>query len=470
MLGAAAIVAAGVALARPAAALPVAHREGRPAISTSAVEANLTVPPGPATARQTSVLDPLTPVIAPLPAAGNALGGLAGGLARDSANAALDAVAAWVAAGAASLLGALATEIDRTTTARTTQSWLVDHFDVMRGIGVLFAFPLLFATAITAIVRRDAGVLLRAVFLHLPVALIGTGAAMAVVGLALAATDALCGAVTGGTGADTAALLRGLTQGLERGGPGVTGFGLVLVALLVASGGFLLTIELVVRDAAIWVAVLFLPLGLVGLVWPGTARWSRRLGELLTVLILSKFVIVAIVSMAVSATSAGVNGSDGPSLLGGAALLLLAAAAPFTLLRMVPLVEAGVVAHLDGVGRRAATLPPAVQQAVQPDALRRLLDGRGATELGPPSGPPGPVAGGATPIAVATRGRDPDGTQSGEDKPVPALSGMGQEPGAWRSGVRLIGAATGSPAPAVMSFVVPPSGASGADPGHGRDG
>jgi hypothetical protein len=372
--------------------------------------------PRPATAAPIPVPDPL-------PAVGNAVSGLA----RDSANTALDAVAAWVSAGAASLLGALATEIDRSTTAGDAEPWLDGHFTAMRGIAVLFAFPLLFAAAMTAIIRRDGGVLVRAAFVHLPLALVGTGAAMAIVGLALAGTDALCAAVTADTHLDAASLLRGLIDGLARAGPGVTGFGLVLVSLLIAFGGFFLTVELVVRGAAIWVAMLFLPLGLIGLVWPGTARWGRRLGELLAVLILSKFVIVAIVSMAVGATASGVNAPNGPSLFGGAALLLLAAAAPFTLLRMVPLVEAGVVAHLDGIGRRVANIGPVVQQAVNPPALGLLLaaHGSGGSDAGPPSGPAGPMPGISTPEATPTRGRDPDGTQSGDDKPVPASAPAG---------------------------------------------
>src|SRR6202030_4072009 len=130
--------------------------------------------------------------------------------------------------------------------------------------------------------------------------------------------------------------------------------------------------------------------------------WGRRLGELLAVLILSKFVIVAIVSMAVGATASGVNAPNGPSLLGGAALLLLAAAAPFTLLRMVPLVEAGVVGHLDGVSRRAGPIRPVVQQAVNPPALSRLLAERasGVSDPGPPLGPAGPIPGSSTPVAI----------------------------------------------------------------------
>jgi len=383
--------------------------------------------PRPREAAPAGLLIPL-PVPNPLPSISSA----AGGLVSDSASTVLDAVATWVANGAAGLLGELATEIDQTTTANDTQAWLTSHYTTMLEIVPLFAFPLLCAAAITAIARRDAGMLVRAAFVQLPLAMIGTGAAVALVGIALTATDTLCRIVTQTTEPDTASLLRNLMVALAHGGPGLTGFGLVMVALLIAVGGFFLTVELVVRAAAIWVALLFLPLGLTGLVWPATAKWGRRLGELLAVLILSKFVIVAIISMAVDAAGSG----DGPSLLGGAALLLLAAAAPFTLLRMVPIVEAGVVAHLEGAGRRAVSLPPVARQALQPQALAGLLVG-GAPVEGAPIAPPGPVGGSSTPVAAVNRGRDADGTQASPDKPVLMADAEGD---GWHDHVRVLAA------------------------------
>jgi hypothetical protein len=396
------------------------------------------------------------PIPNPLPAIGNEVGGLAGGLAQDSATTALDAIAAWVSSGAASLLGSLSGEIDRSTTADLGHQWMTSHFKTMARIAAMFALPLLFAAALTAIVTRDVALLLRAAFVHLPLALLFTGAAIVVVDVALAATDELCAVVTQQTRPDTASLLTSLAKDLSQGGSGVTGFGLVLVAGLIAFGGFFLTLELVVRSAAIWVAMLFLPLGLVGLVWPATARWGRRLAELLVVLILSKFVIVAIVSMAVSAASAGAGSPDGPSLLGGAALLLLAAGAPFTLLRMVPVVEAGVVGHLEGLSHRAASAPPAVAHAVQQAALQRVLQGREeAADEGPPPGPTGPPPGATTPVAAPTRGRDLDGTQAAPDKPVPLAAVVGAASGHWHAGVRVLGegAATngGAVAPAAAA-------------------
>ena len=368
------------------------------------------------------IIPPALPLANPVTAAGDVVGGLA----KASANTVLDAVSGWVADGAASLLGGVAHVIDTNASPTDTAPWFGPHFTLMIAVAAQLALPLLVAVAITAVVRRDIGLLGRAAFVHLPLALIGTGAGMTIVGLAVSATDGLCAYVAKNAHTDAAALLRNLILALAHGGPNVTGFGLVLVSLLIAMGGFFLTIELVVREAAIWVALLFLPLGFVAAVWPATARWGRRLAELLVALILSKFVIVAIVTMAFSATSAGFSDPALGPLFGGAALLLLAAAAPFTLLKMVPVVEASVVAHLEGVGRRAVTPPAPVQQIAQ-SQVRRMLEQRGSTGAAP-NEPASPVGGDPAPVAVPTRGRDADGTQAGPDKPAPG----------WRNGVRMV--------------------------------
>jgi hypothetical protein len=137
---------------------------------------------------------------------------------------------------------------------------------------------------------------------------------------------------------------------------------------------------------------------------------------MLAVLILSKFVVVAVISMALAAISAGTG--DGLSgLLTGGALLLIAAAAPFTLLRMVPIIEAGMIGHLEGAGRRAISPPRALQQQVEQRVVNQLLEDRGAPPV-PGPGSDGPVEERAA-TSRSERGLDADGTQGGSGKPVP---------------------------------------------------
>jgi hypothetical protein len=133
------------------------------------------------------------------------------------------------------------------------------------------------------------------------------------------------------------------------------------------------------------------------LAWPAIAHWCRRLVDTLAALILGKFVIVSVLSLAVGALAGGSGstpaGSTGAGagdhgsfsdVLGGAALLMLAAFAPWALFRLLPFLEAGAVSHLEGAGRRtlqAATGPP---KSLAQTAMRFSAGGAagGAGEVG----------------------------------------------------------------------------------------
>jgi hypothetical protein len=185
---------------------------------------------------------------------------------------------------------------------------------------------------------------------RLPLALLFTGVSVQLVALGLAATDQASAMVLGAAGDPTHRLLLGLVAGLEQtGGPGLAAFGAFLVVLTAAIVAFVLWLELAVRSAAIAAASLFLPLALVGLAWPATSHWARRLGETLAALVLSKLVIASVLALAAGllGSSSGVSG-----VVEGVALLAIAAFAPFALLKLVPAVEAGAVAHLEGLGQR----------------------------------------------------------------------------------------------------------------------
>jgi hypothetical protein len=185
---------------------------------------------------------------------------------------------------------------------------------------------------------------------RLPLALLFTGVSVQLVALGLAATDQASAMVLGAAGDPTHRLLLGLVAGLEQtGGPGLAAFGAFLVVLTAAIVAFVLWLELAVRSAAIAAASLFLPLALVGLAWPATSHWARRLGETLAALVLSKLVIASVLALAAGllGSSSGVSG-----VVEGVALLAVAAFAPFALLKLIPAVEAGAVAHLEGLGQR----------------------------------------------------------------------------------------------------------------------
>ena len=131
------------------------------------------------------------------------------------------------------------------------------------------------------------------------------------------------------------------------GNGGLVGFALFVVALVIAICALLLWIELVVRQAAVLVGTLFLPVGFAGMVWESTAHWLRKLAEGLLAIILAKFVITAVVAVGASAVA---EGGDSPAaLILGAGILAVAVFTPYVLLSIIPL---GTLAVAEGLSRR----------------------------------------------------------------------------------------------------------------------
>jgi len=266
----------------------------------------------------------------------------------------LGSIAGGVAQGASWLLGQIGTVMASTTSIDLGASWFKAHYEVMVGLAAVVLVPLLLASVIQAIYHQSASALLRTALVHLPLALLLGAVAVQLVQLGLAATDALSTAVSSTSSSDVGSALSSLASGLAgqaAGGiPGTPTFVTLLGGLFVCFGALLLWVELLVRAAAVYVATLFFPLALASLVWPAISQWCRRLVETVAALVLSKFVIVAVLSLAVGAL--GTSGGSIASELAGGALLLLAGFAPFTLLRLVPMVESGAAQQLEGVRHR----------------------------------------------------------------------------------------------------------------------
>ncbi|HEX9343698.1 MAG TPA: hypothetical protein VF995_08810, partial [Actinomycetota bacterium] len=141
--------------------------------------------------------------------------------------------------------------------------------------------------------------------------------------------------------------------------PAVPVFGVLLGAMVVVLGAFSIWLELLLRSAAIYIAVLFLPIGLSAMIWPSGWRWCKRLIDFLIAIVFAKVFIVAIINLAASGLAQGGFADKFEGVLAGGALLLMAAFTPIALLRLIPLAEAAVVS----AGQQRAALRQATQGA-----------------------------------------------------------------------------------------------------------
>ena len=349
--------------------------------------------------------------------------------AKSLSNDALAEVVTWVQAGAKDAIGEVAHIIGETTTPQLTSTWFSAAYWRVAGLATLLTVPFLFAAALQAVVRSDLALLARAVFGYLPLALIGVGIAAPITMLLLSATDEMSGLVSGlAVGGASHFLTESAEAFVLSGGDLFIAFA---VAVIATAAALALALEMMVRAAAVYIIVLMLPMVFAALVWPARRLWAVRLVELLVALIVSKFVIVAVLSLAGAAFGQSGAGSVTRALT-AMSLLLLSTFAPWTMLKLLPFTE--VAASAGAALRQELPQRPRPRQG----SLGGGNQGQPAQSTETSSGDSAPAAAGDAIDLVATRMR----TQAADAAAV-GRSGSGSSQAIGGT----VRSATGSPPP-----------------------
>jgi hypothetical protein len=344
-----------------------------------------------------------------LPAIGGSVTSIGGSVAKLAAEGVLDAITSALSSSASWLLGHLIDLIDRAAPVNLGTTWFSNRESAMVDLLELVVLPLLMAATAAAVLRQDLRRLARIWAVGLPVAAVAGVGGVQFADLALSATDAMCQAISNGPNGQLSGRFSNVMfAGVLTGAPQVIQ---VIVFVLMIAGAVLVWIELLLRAAAVYIAMFFMPLALAAYVWPATANLTKRTVEVLVALILSKFVIVAALTLGLTALSSGTSADDA---VAAGAILLIAGFAPFTLLRLAPVVEGAAIAHLEGVSRRpfrAASRAAAVAATPAQNPAARLLLSRMRPSTAP--GEPSPVL--AVPLPQATADYPPPTRGSGTD-------------------------------------------------------
>ncbi|MEW6470929.1 MAG: hypothetical protein AB1679_01545 [Actinomycetota bacterium] len=269
-----------------------------------------------------------------------------------------------------------------------------------------------FLALLQGLLAGDPGAMMRAVLREVPVSVAGTVLLVGITSMLLRLTDAASAAVLEGAPANVGAFLARLSSAGAVTGNGLLGAVVLVVFVL---GGLLVWIELLVRSALLYLLLAFAPLTLAVRVWPVARGTFRRLAELGVALIVSKFAIALALALGAAALAGdgpetGLSSAEGAGLslsglLAGASLMVLAAFTPFVVLRLLPIVEAAVVAQ--GISRTPVRAGQAgMQGAYYAQGLHRMAAGSRVS-----SGRPG----GLTPVGGA--GGAGGGTQGGSPRP-----------------------------------------------------
>jgi len=262
-------------------------------------------------------------------------------------------VARWFANGVTALLRGLVTALTTSAHPLVEEGWFAGPERAMLEVAGLLLLPLMLLGIGQCLLAGDVAGMVRVVLVRLPVAVVLGAAAVGLVRLALRVVDGLCQLVEAGMHLRGPALygeFHASVSALEASGLGA---GSVLLLAIFAIVALFLWFELIVRAAAIDACVLLLPITLATLLWPATSGLARRLGETLAALVFAKLVIVAVLAVGTDSLLRGIGRSSLESAVEGAAMLLVATLAPFSLLRLAPFVEAGAIGGLEGLSSRA---------------------------------------------------------------------------------------------------------------------
>lgn len=120
---------------------------------------------------------------------------------------------------------------------------------------------------------------------------------------------------------------------------GIPPMAIIPIASVCIVLGFFVWMELVISNAAIYMAMLFFPLSLAALLWAPAAPMLRHLVHFVVGLIFFPFIITSVIALASASLVSPLTGSNATNIvvvLGGEATLALACVAPFLVMRWVP--------------------------------------------------------------------------------------------------------------------------------------
>jgi hypothetical protein len=271
--------------------------------------------------------------------------GVAGAAAKGLAGDVMDQVTLWMVQAAQTVDGDVMKAATSTTTPELSAPWYQQEFGYLAFFGAALAAIVALLGVFSAAVRGDPYAL-GEIFYGILRAAIVTAMVISLTLLALKVADGISGDVA-------QHMPRQFFQTLAsawgtKGWGGLASSALAFVAALVeVIVAVLLWIELLFRDAAIYVAVLFFPFTVAMAIWPRLSDAHSKLVRILGVFIVFKPAALIVMMTGANLLLGGVSfyggvGKSVGTILAGLAVLAMAAFAPWALLHLAGL-DAGVM-------------------------------------------------------------------------------------------------------------------------------
>ena len=299
----------------------------------------------------------------PVCAAPDLVHGAVGELAGGAVSSALRETAEAVIGAAKDVAGAVASFLTTPADPQLTQPWFQHSLTNVLGACASYA-ALLFILGIGSAMLKSSAIELGRVVAYTVLAFAGSMVAVVVVQMFVLFTDATTAQLSAGTRTDITSLFSRLMAPLgpmPTTSPGQAVLAMILGALI-GMGMLAVYVELFVRSVMIHVVVFFVPLMLVGTIWGPTRRWAKRGAEFLGILVLSKFVLFAVIAVgwsAIDSFRADQLAASWASVLTGVVLVAVAAWMPWLLFKMLPFMESHLRSAMTRRDAQAGLAAPA---------------------------------------------------------------------------------------------------------------
>ena len=267
------------------------------------------------------------------------VGGAVSGVVDSARDSAVAGLAQSFAEAGAFFLDKLGDALAATTSVDVGSAWFLERYAVMFGLSAALTLGLLLLAVVKAVIRGQGAEAVRSATLYYLAAVIASSFAPAVVYLLLQLSDRLSEALALGSPEDVDRFLTGtgtLLGNLTVASPG-TGSAVVFIAgLVTVLCAGILWVELLLRTAIIYVALLFAAPTFSGLVDRGLWKHSRRWVYFTVSVIFAKPVVVAVLTLAASGAAAGDSADGFTSVFVALALLVVAIFCVGLLFRVIP--------------------------------------------------------------------------------------------------------------------------------------
>lgn len=392
--------------------------------------------------------------------AGKVVGDLAKEAVGAVGNSVMDLVANWMIGAATSVTGFVSRQMQETTTPQLESAWYEAQFAPMADLGAALGLLVTLIAFASAAIRRSPEAL-AATLAGIVRAGLGTGLAVALTVIGLKISDQISSAVL-----ISSPHTFWVTVSHAWGTRGFGGFGssalAMLIALIEVFAAIFVWLELIVRNAGIYVAVLFFPITLAAAIWPALGSWPGRLSRLLLLFVILKPVVLIVLSLAGNAAAAGLSFGSGVSSSVGAILaaIVIFAVAAFAPSALMYLLAADAESAYMAAGMRDAAgaavadeSGPSIRSAGGLRNIGNQTGGGGGSGGGSSGGSGGSDGGGGGSNGSGPSGGGP--STAGEDSGAAAGGGAGD--GALAVGGESIGAGSVGAAAGVAAHSRPVS-------------